>query len=426
MNRSAMNWPASLSTRVLLAALALAVLAAPSYAQWSRVTELPARDMFTVFANADTIVAGADTLAFVSTDGGATWRPTSRPGSGFHIQAARLRNGRLFVGTAGQGVFVSNDLGATWQAFNQGLVGGVLDSQLDISNLEARGDSLFAGTFGAGVYVRGFSANAWQHFGEVFEPNQASNVDALVLGGSRLLAAGGANGQAFFRDPGAPDWTLTSFDNAGLHPGMSSRQAAWNGHGFVVGTNFGVFRSASGQEPWARFDPQLGALANTSFAARARELFVAFTTINAAVIEQSSDDGATWQVLESLPNAFVYRLAMSHNELYAGRRDGLWRRATGSTSVPANTARVDLGFGVLGRQPVGNAVRLAFDLPEPGHASIEVFDVMGRRVAAPLEQSLSAGPHVVSLDASRLSAGVYQARLSASGRNEVVRLVHTR
>jgi hypothetical protein len=424
MNRQTMNSIAPLLTTVLLG---LTALATPAHAQWSRVTALPARDIFTVFANDDTIVAAADTLAFVSTDAGVTFHPTTKPAVGVRIiQAVRLRNGRLFVGTGGQGVFVSDNLGVTWQAFNQGLVGGLFNSQLDVSNLEVRGDSLFAGTFGAGVYVRGFSANAWQHFGEVFEENQASNIDALVVGGTRLLAAGGANGQVFFRDPGAPEWTLSSLDNVGLHPGMQARQAVWNGHGFVVGTNLGAFRSATGQEPWARFDPQLGAVNNSSFAARSRELFAAFDIVNAAVIEQSSDDGASWHVLESLPNVFVYRLAMSHNDLYAGRADGLWRRPTGAVSVPIIATRVDMGFGILGRQPVGNNVRLRFDLPQSGNASIEFFDVMGRRASAPLEQSWSAGPHVVSFDASQLSAGVYQARLTSSGRSEVVRLVHTR
>jgi hypothetical protein len=36
----------------------------------------------------------------------------------------------------------------------------------------------------------------------------------------------------------------------------------------------------------------------------------------------------------------------------------------------------------------------------------------------------SSGPHEVSLDARRLSPGVYSARLTAAGTSAVVRLVH--
>jgi hypothetical protein len=70
-----------------------------------------------------------------------------------------------------------------------------------ISSFEVRGDSLFAGTFGAGVYVRSLlGSGGWSHFGEVFEPEQASNVNTLALGNGRLLAAAGSNGSVFWRD----------------------------------------------------------------------------------------------------------------------------------------------------------------------------------------------------------------------------------
>ena len=35
--------------------------------------------------------------------------------------------------------------------------------------------------------------------------------------------------------------------------------------------------------------------------------------------------------------AFVYRLAMSRNTLFAGRTDGLWRRSTDTASVPGES-----------------------------------------------------------------------------------------
>jgi len=163
-----------------------------------------------------------------------------------------VRNGRVFVGTAGLGVFVSANLGQTWQAFNEGLVGGFLNTQLDVSDLQVRGDSLYASTLGAGVYVRRLTGvNTWHHFGEEFEPNQASNVRGLAVGGTRLLAAAGGNGSVFFRDPGDADWTVSWLDNVGLRPGLQAFGAVWTGTGWVVATGVGqgVFSSTLGQEP---------------------------------------------------------------------------------------------------------------------------------------------------------------------------------
>jgi hypothetical protein len=345
------------------------------------------------------------------------------------IDAVRIRNHRLYAGTFGQGVFISDNLGTTWQAFNQGLVGGILNSQLDVADLQVRGDSLYAATLGAGVYVRNLTgAGTWSHFGEEFEPNQASNVEALAVGGNRLLAAAGGNGTVFFRDPGDADWTQSFLDNIGLHPGFQASAPAWTGTGWVVAVSAGrgVFRSTLGQEPWTFVNLNIGLLNHSAMAVRGHRLFGAFDIVNNAVIEQSGDDGATWQVLDVLPNAFVFRMAMSGTDLYAGRLDGLWRRSTATVSVPGGGASSGLRFALAGPQPVADDVRLSFELPEAGSASIEVFDVTGRRTGEPVQQSMSAGPHEVSVNARSLSPGIYQARLTAGGRQEVVRLVRVR
>jgi hypothetical protein len=414
--------------RAAFLAFSLCVAASPAAAQWTRVVDLPASNVFSAWANHDTIVAGTDTSVFVSTNAGVSWQQSRKPAANVNaIVAARMRNGRLFAGTFGQGVFISDDLGQIWQGFNQGLVGGLFDSQLDLSELEVRGDSLYAATLGAGVYVRRLSGvSTWSHFGEEFELNQGSNVNSIVVGGTRLLAPAGNNGVVFFRDPGAADWTTSLLANVALIPGAQSQSAAWTGTGWVVGTTVGVFRSVGGQEPWTFSGPGLGPLDWSAFATRGSRLFAAFDRPNEVVIEHSGDDGATLQVLDHLPNAFVYKMAFSGTELYAARADGLWRRSTADVSVPSRGEVASLQFAVAGRQPVGDVVHFRFALPEPGTAAIEVFDAAGRRASERAEQSWSAGVHEMSWNARDLGPGVYEARLTANGRHEVVRLVHLR
>src|SRR5262249_48040121 len=106
--------------------------AAPARADWTQVPEVPTTQLFSLFANGDTIATGADTAAYVSTNGGVTWSRSAKPAPGVQaITAVRVHRGRLYAGTFGQGVFVSDNLGASWTAFNQGLVGGFNNSQLD-------------------------------------------------------------------------------------------------------------------------------------------------------------------------------------------------------------------------------------------------------------------------------------------------------
>jgi hypothetical protein len=419
--------PRKLGSRLawfVLMTLGIAALAAPAAAQWSRVDALPGNELFSIWANGDTIAVGADTAVFVSTNGGANWSRSARPVAGVtSIQAVRIRNGRLYAGTFGQGAFVSDDLGATWSAFNDGLVGGILDTQLDLVDFAILGGTLIAGTAGAGVYARDLDGpGSWHTFGDVFEPNQASNVNSLALGGTRLIASAGANGMVFRRDPGDADWTISNLDNVGIHAGLSAMTAVWTGTGWVVGTNLGVFRSVAGQEPWTRTDPGLGSLDWVTFATQGHHLFAAFNVPLAAVMEESDDDGATWQDEEVLASVFVKQLAVSGNDLYAARGDGLWRRPAGTTSVAVGTTS-HLRFALAGPQPCRDVARLRFDLPAAGAVSIEVLDVLGRAVGDRLTGWWPSGPHEVSLDARRLSPGVYAALLSAAGQREVVRLV---
>jgi photosystem II stability/assembly factor-like uncharacterized protein len=411
----------------LLTLAALAV-ASPALAQWNPVNEIPANELFSMFANGDTVAAASDTAVYLSTDAGQTWKRSAKPVSGVNaIEALLVRHGRLYAGTFGQGVFVSDDRGMSWSAYSEGLSGGFGNTPLQIVDLRVRGDSLYAGTAGAGVYVRGFApASTWAPFGTQLEPNQASTVSGLAIGGTRLLVSAGANGWVFFNDPGDTDWSISNLDNVGIHAGLQAYDAGSNGSGWLVGTNAGVFRSTGGEEPWTRKDVGFGPLNWTAFATVGPRFYGAFVTFASAFIEASDDGGATWHDEEDFPGVFIRDLAVSSGNLYAARGDGLWRRPLGSVSVAGGAAPASLLFALLSEQPVGDRARLRFDMPRAGEASLEIFDVQGRRVGDRIAGSWSAGAHELSFDTSRLAPGVYCAALTANGVREVARLVRVR
>jgi hypothetical protein len=410
-----------------LLALAALVLALPAHADWTQVEAIPASQLFSLFTNGDTLAAGADTTVHVSTDGGTTWQHSTKPAAGvFGITAVRVLNHRLYAGTFGQGVFTSDDLGQSWQAFNQGLVGGPSDAQLDVVDLEPRGDTLYAATAGAGVYLRRLRPlGNWQHTGTVFAPEQSDNVSSVALGGTRLIACAGPNGLLFTNDPGQVDWTESHMDNVGIHAGLSGFNAILTGSGWVVGTNFGVFRSVAGQEPWTPVGLGLGTLNWTAFTAQGGQLFGVFDIAPGAVIEQSSDGGVTWQDFEFFPGVFAIDIGLSHGQLYAARGDGLWRREQPPLAVPPPVS-ARLSFARTGPQPFTDRVSFRFELPEPGPVTIELFDVQGRRTGVQATSAWPAGPSEVSLDTQRLSPGIYAARLRAGNAHAELRLVHTR
>ena len=412
-----------------LACLTSGAAAGPAAAQWTRVDEVPIANIYNVWTTGDTIAASSDSTVFVSFDRGVTWITTAKVAAGvMSIEAVRVRNGRLYAGTRGQGVFVSSDRGATWQSFNQGLVGGFANSQLVIMDLLIRGDDLYAATGGAGPWTRNLaSAGGWSHYGNALEPAQASNMESIAGSPTRLLACAGFNGDDYHRDLGDPDWT---FDYLFGHvaAGLASLAAVWTGNSWLVGTNIGVFHSALGQSPWTYTDFGLHPTLFASFALHGGVVFTHFASGEGTGIEYSTDDGTSWNVLDALPATFTYNIAIIGDTLYAGRVDGLWRRPINpdTVSVPVAGAPGSLRFAISGPNPVRDEARLRFELPEPGRVRIDVFDISGRHLPGGVDETFAAGAHEVRWRARDFAPGIYLARLSAGGRSAAVRFVRTR
>lgn len=416
-------------SRVIPASAALLVVVAlpgSAPAQWTRVPQVPTSDVFTVSANQDTLVAGLDSTVFVSTDAGVIWSQSATVAPGLNaVSSVLVHDGRLYAGTDRQGVFVSDDLGGTWTGYNEGL-GGL--GSFDIAELVVHGDSLYAATIGGGAWVRHLGSGPWIHFGDQIEALQASNMTAIAAGGSRLFAAGGFNGTVFYRDPGQSDWTLSLLFNDRFAPGLAGLSAIWTGRRWVVGSNIGIFHSATGQEPWTQVDFGIHPVLFVGFAQLGEDLFASLGAGGGTLITRSRDDGVTWQNVDTLTSVFTYRLAGHGTTLYAGRVDGLWRRSIADVdSSPGGLPPTSLAFAIAGSHPVvGDGVRFAFELPEQGPIEIEVFDVAGRRVGRVIRETRPAGPGEVGWDAGRLATGVYYARLTWAGRQATTRLVHIR
>jgi hypothetical protein len=55
-------------------------------------------------------------------------------------------------------------------------------------------------------------------------------------------------------------------------------------------------------------------------------------------------------------------------------------------------------------------------MKESGSAVLNVFNLLGEKVESVLDEELSAGEHVVSIDGSRLASGMYIYQLIANNK----------
>ena len=65
--------------------------------------------------------------------------------------------------------------------------------------------------------------------------------------------------------------------------------------------------------------------------------------------------------------------------------------------------------------PFNPAATIPFDLPEHSNVRLEVYNMLGHRVAVLTDQIFDAGRHTVSWDASSVSSGVYVVRMTVTG-----------
>lgn len=142
-------------------------------------------------------------------------------------------------------------------------------------------------------------------------------------------------------------------------------------------------------------------------------------------------DGVTLpavQTLDPVPNVASYGVD-ADGELYLASADGTIYRF----DVPASAAAPSWPSRLVARpNPFGESASLSYDLAEPGHVRVDVYDVQGHRLRTLADGPRSSGAHSLAWDGrdaggNDVPAGVYFVRLSNDGRvAAVARLVKIR
>ncbi|TNE70500.1 T9SS type A sorting domain-containing protein [bacterium] len=86
-----------------------------------------------------------------------------------------------------------------------------------------------------------------------------------------------------------------------------------------------------------------------------------------------------------------------------------------SVVVPITTANEELSLDLPSEfalkqnfpNPFNPTTSIKFEVPESGHISLFIYDMMGRRVATLVDRTMNAGYHSINFDASKLASGIY-------------------
>ena len=176
----------------------------------------------------------------------AQWVRTNGP-EGISIESLAAINGKIYAGTATDGIYVSNDNGLSWSTANAGI-----ESQ-DITVIKNGQGYLFAGTFGKGVLRSSDEGQTW------LPPSNYNNlfVTSIVVTDTYVFA--GTNSDGVYRSSDSGEtWTQLFGIYGILSMGSTNEKifAATYGYTFVTtdnGDNWSNVSSLEGAAPWSFF-----------------------------------------------------------------------------------------------------------------------------------------------------------------------------
>jgi hypothetical protein len=76
--------------------------------------------------------------------------------------------------------------------------------------------------------------------------------------------------------------------------------------------------------------------------------------------------------------------------------------------------------------PFNATTRIDFDLHQQTHATLKVFDLLGREVATLADRRMAAGRHTVSFHGGELASGIYFVKLESDGISSVRKIALVR
>lgn len=152
----------------------------------------------------------------------------------------------------------------------------------------------------------------------------------------------------------------------------------------------------------------------------------------------SSDDYGYSVATDQNGNIFVSGLTTSSNfpllnaggssyyqSTRSGTGDGFILKFDGVTTSVKETGVMPSGF-VLDQNypnPFSPGTKIRWSVPEAGHLSIKVYDVLGNEVASIVDEYKNAGSYEIDFDAGKLSSGVYLYKLQSGNSVQVRKMI---
>jgi hypothetical protein len=84
--------------------------------------------------------------------------------------------------------------------------------------------------------------------------------------------------------------------------------------------------------------------------------------------------------------------------------------------------KTELGFSLTQNypNPFSRVTNISYELAEPAHVDLNVFNMLGQKVTSLVNREMNAGPHSIRWDAGDLSSGIYFLKMKV-GNNSITK-----
>jgi hypothetical protein len=126
------------------------------------------------------------------------------------------------------------------------------------------------------------------------------------------------------------------------------------------------------------------------------------------------DEGPIILMIENYRTGGIWQRMMDHPDIQRGLEVAGFETITGVAAEPAQPVTT-ISLSSSSPNPFTGSTLIVYRLARAGQASLDVYDVRGRRVGRLVDGVQSAGLHEATLDGANLPSGVYFYRLAANG-----------
>lgn len=366
--------------------------------------------------------------------------------TGVWVKALASSNNILIAGTGHastpSGVYISTNSGLNWQQTSL--------NNRDIESLSATNQYILAGTYPVyGIYRSSNNGNSWQHplsstvvediaisdpyvliavgNGVMLSTNSGLNWTSAGLTGGNIfsvsirdnyLYAGKAMNGIWYSTNLGVMWTQSSLTD------KTTYEIAYNNQCLIAGTYLhGIYKSTDNGITW--YQTNVTSQSVVSIVNQGNNFIAA--TDSPYYIYWSSNNGDTWSVKnEGISVSYVYALAIFNNYVFAGTNQGIYRRSLSEFIGINNISNIEPDYYSLHQNypnPFNPTTQIKFDLSKISYVKLNVYDVLGKEVAALVNEELKAGEYSVDWNAFNYPSGVYFYAIQAGYYSETKKMI---